>query len=493
MDALTLSLASLLLVSLAIGAYSSRSIKDTRDYYSAAGRMPWYMLVGTFMASNVSAGLFLGATNASAQNGYAMWAAFFPTCIGYLLCIGFVAIWIRRLSDRYEIMDLSDLFYHRFRRQGKLIRSVSSIIIVFAYLPVLIAQFIALASIISVLLDVSYAGSLLAISLVVVSYTLLGGMLGVIRADGVQFIILLVGLLVAVPMALSAAGEGEVNVGWQRISRLPEIFEWTTPGLPWFAVLGQLVWLFAIPVQPHLVSRFLAARTERDIVISLPICVGLTLFIYTATIPLGLAGRILEPDLESGAYYYVVMAVNHFPVLVGALALAGIASAALSTCSTVLLIAGQTVSRQVLQRLPMPGWFTPMYGARAGVLIIGVATWLIAAIQPLGIFWLVVLSASLLASGFFVPLFLGMLWRRASAEGAVAAMLTGTLSAVTVYLVNGLFGTHLFISEVFAGLAMSLIIMVVISFKSPASEQEMAVLDYARKLPAAFESRPYPG
>jgi SSS family solute:Na+ symporter len=349
---------------------------------------------------------------------------------------------------------------------------------------VLIAQFIALASIVSVLLDVSYTGSLLAISLVVVSYTLLGGMLGVIRADGVQFIILLVGLLVAVPLALSAAGAGDVKDGWQKISQLPDIFAWTTPGLPWFAVLGQLVWLFAIPVQPHLVSRFLSARTEKDIVISLPICVSLTLFIYTATIPLGLAGRILEPDLDPGAYYYVVLAVNHFPVLIGALALAGIASAALSTCSTVLLIAGQTVSRQVLQRLPMPGWFTPMYGARAGVLIIGVGTWLIAAIQPLGIFWLVVLSASLLASGFFVPLFLGMLWRRASAEGAVAAMLVGTISAVTVYLVNGQFGTQLFISEVFAGLVMSLIIMVVISIKAPASEQEMAVVDCARKLPS---------
>jgi len=286
-----------------------------------------------------------------------------------------------------------------------------------------------------------------------------------------------------VPLAISAAGAGDVGSGWERITRVPDIFRWTTPGLPWFAVLGQLVWLFAIPVQPHLVSRFLAAKSEKDIVICLPICVAMTLLIYTSTVPLGLAGRVLEPDLEQGAYYYVVMAIDHFPVVVGALALAGIASAALSTCSTVLMITGQTVSRQVIQRLSMPSWFTQMHGARAGVLIVGITTWMIAAIQPLGIFWLVVLSASLLASGFFVPLFLGMLWRRASAEGAIAAMVSGTISAFAVYLVNGFYDTHYFISEVFAGLGISAIVMVMVSRKSSTSEEEGAVMDCAHARP----------
>ena len=482
MDVLSLSLFGLVILSLAIGAFSSQSIRDTRDYYSAAGRMSWYMLVGTFMASNVSAGLFLGATNASGENGYAMWAAYFPTCMGYLLCIGFVGIWVRRLSNHYEIMDLTDVFYYRFQRRGETVRSVSSIIVAFAYIPVLVAQFIALASIISTLLDVPYENSLLIISVVVVSYTFLGGMLGVIRTDGIQFIILILGLLVAVPLSISAAGAGNTNFGWERIAELPDIFMWTTPSLPWFAVLGQLVWLFAIPVQPHLVSRFLAARTEKDIVICLPICVAMTLIIYTATVPLGLAGRVLEPDLEQGAYYYVVMAVDHFPVVVGALALAGIASAALSTCSTVLMITGQTVSRHVIQRINMPAWFTEMHGARTGVLVVGVIIWMIAEMQPLGIFWLVVLSASMLASGFFVPLFLGMLWRRATAEGAIAAMVVGTISAFAVYLVNDFYGTNYFISEVFAGLIFSAIVMVIISLRTSSSKEEILVMDCAHTL-----------
>ena len=210
----------------------------------------------------------------------------------------------------------------------------------------------------------------------------------------------------------------------------------------------------------------------------------MTLIIYTATVPLGLAGRVLEPDLEQGAYYYVVMAVDHFPVVVGALALAGIASAALSTCSTVLMITGQTFSRQVIQRIKMPPWFTQMHGARTGVLVVGITTWMIAEIQPLGIFWLVVLSASILASGFFVPLFLGMLWRRATAEGAVAAMLVGTVSAFAVYLVNDFYGTHYFISEVFAGLTVSAIVMVTISLKTSTSKEEILVMDCAHSLPS---------
>ena len=90
--------ASLLGVSFLIGAVAARYVKNVADYYVAGARMPWYLLTATFVASNVSAGLFLGATNLAGLHGYAMWCSYFTTSIGFLLAIAVVGVLVRRLA-----------------------------------------------------------------------------------------------------------------------------------------------------------------------------------------------------------------------------------------------------------------------------------------------------------------------------------------------------------------------------------------------------------
>ena len=81
---------SFLLMSFFIGALAARSIRGISDFFVAGAKMPWYFLTGTFVASNVSAGLFLGATNMAGNHGYAVYSSFFTTAIGYLISIAIV-------------------------------------------------------------------------------------------------------------------------------------------------------------------------------------------------------------------------------------------------------------------------------------------------------------------------------------------------------------------------------------------------------------------
>ncbi|MDH3719827.1 MAG: hypothetical protein OES79_17030, partial [Planctomycetota bacterium] len=94
----------------------------------------------------------------------------------------------------------------------------------------------------------------------------------------------------------------------------------------------------------------------------------------------------------------------------------------------------------------------------------------------LGIFWLVVLSASLLASVFFVPFFAGFFIRSAGATGALAAMIAGGLAASVVFAVNEWLDSHFFVSELFAGLTASALAMWFVSLRYPASVAERRVL-----------------
>lgn len=86
--------------------------------------------------------------------------------------------------------------------------------------------------------------------------------------------------------------------------------------------------------------------------------------------------------------------------------------------------------------------------------------------------WLMVLSTSLLAAVYFVPLVVGFMSARASAAGALAAMLLGGVTTLIVFFVNETLDKHYFISEAFAGLMASAIGMWYFSRRFPSSTAE---------------------
>ncbi|MEE8308257.1 MAG: sodium:solute symporter family protein [Gammaproteobacteria bacterium] len=469
----------LLGTSFAIGAIAARSVRNVSDYYVAGGRMPWYLLTGTFIASNASAGVFLGATNMAGKHGYAMWCAYFTTSIGFLLAIAVVGVLVRRLASHYEIYDFADILATRYSSRGGTIRLLTASFLPIVYIPALAAQFIALTTIAASMFGLPYHILLSGIVILVVGYTLLGGMLGVVWSDGFQFLVLFFGLVLAVPIGMFAIGDGDLTQGWVRILQLPHSqFRWSTEDWPWYLVMSQFVWLFAIPVQPHLVTRFLTARDERSIMIALPVCLTIGLLIYASTVPVGLLGRLTQPELAAGEYYYIELARQHLGPWLGAFALAGISAAALSTCSTILIVTGQSFSRELYQQ-----WLArdateqqSLRMARLGVLLVGMIGFAIAYFQLLGIFWLVVLSASLLASVYFVPMMAGLFSKAASANGAVAAMIAGGVTATLVFVLNEALDAHYFISEFFAGLGASALAMWLVSRYSSVTEAERDVL-----------------
>lgn len=462
-----------------LGAIASRFVKSESEYYVAGRRMPWYLLTGTFLASNVSAGLFLGATNMTGHFGYTMWCAYFTTSIGFVLAISVSGVLVRRMADHYEIYDFADILATRYSSQDGAVRVLTATILPVIYIPLLAAQFIALTTIASSMFGVSYQILLTAIVLLVVGYTLLGGMLGVVWSDGFQFLVLFFGLILAVPIGMASLGGGDMDAGWSQILSISQSqFKWSSPQWPWYLAVGQLVWIFAIPSQPHLVTRFLTARNERAILIALPVCLTVGIVIYASTVPLGLLGRLTQPELGAGEYYYVELARHHLGPWLGAFALAGISAAALSTGSTVLIVSGQSLSRELYKK-----WLAPeateqqsLVAARVGVLIVGLSGFAIAYFQLLGIFWLAVLSASLFASIYFVPLMAGFFSEKAGGKGAVAAMIAGGVSVITVFFTNQAFQSHYFISEGFAGLGASALAMYLVSRRSPANGDELQVM-----------------
>ena len=467
-----------LLTTFLLGVFASTRISGIKDYYIAGGQMPWYMLCGTFIASSVSAGLFLGATDMAAQNGYALWASYAATSIGYLGALGVIGVLVKRLASKHDIYDFADILAVRYPTERKSIRTVIAIIMPLVYIPAMAAQFMALAAISSSIFGISYEVILIIVVAIIVGFTLLGGMLGVVWTDAFQFLVLTVGLIIAVPLGMSHVGGGDMAAGWTRvIDSADSAFVWETPSWTWYAAAGQIMWVFAVSVQPHLVTRFLTAKNEMEILKALPVCLVLMLIIYASTVPIGLLGGVYDVDLSAGEHYYVTLAVDVLGPWVGTMALIGIAAASISTSSTILMVTAQALARDAIAPA-MGGKVSDellLKVSRFSVVIIGIIAAVIAFSKPLSIFWLIMLSTSLLGATFFIPIASGFLTPRASGKAALAAMIAGATATTLVFAVNKATGAHWFVHEFFAGLVFSLIAWLVVNAKFPAQEEERKV------------------
>ena len=468
-----------LVVSLAMGVVASRRVRGLRDFYIAGGQMPWYLLCGTFIASNVSAGLFLGGTNMTGRHGYTLWCSYATTSIGYVFAIGVVGVMVKRLAANHDLYDFADVLAARYPSRRNGIRVFSAIILPIIYIPTLAAQFIGLSAISASLYDFPYEAVLVLTLGVVVLYTLLGGMIGVVWTDTFQFFVLFVGLIVAVPMGLSVLGDGDAGQGWVTLTSIdPDLFKWKTAEWHGYEILGQFVWVFALGSQPHLVTRFLTAKDEKTIIKALPVCAIAGIVIYSATVPVGLLGRVALEAHGGEQHYYIAMAKHTLGPWLGTFTLIGVAAAALSSCSTILMVTAQAISRDVYER--WRGYKVDdahlVRVSRISVLLIGVLAGVLAYFRPLSIFWLVVLSASLFSAIFFIPLVGGFFSTRATGRGALAAMITGAVTAPVIYAVNKSTGSYWFASEFIGGMLFSLLVFLWFNYRDKPTPAERAVI-----------------
>ena len=171
------------------------------------------------------------------------------------------------------------------------------------------------------------------------------------------------------------------------------------------------------------------------------------------------------------------------PYVISGLVAAGGMAAAMSTADGLVLAISNALSHDIYYKIINPKAETAkrLIVARVLLVIIGFAGATIAALEIQGILGSVIWAFDFAMSGLFFPLVLGVWWKRANAQGAVAGMLLGLISG-TAYLVwvrNGGAGfwgvTQLTFGIV--GSLVSLVSMIVVSLitKAPDSATQKMV------------------
>ena len=162
-----------------------------------------------------------------------------------------------------------------------------------------------------------------------------------------------------------------------------------------------------------------------------------------------------------------VIAKALLPSFTGALMLAAITSAMMSTVDSLLLVAGSALAEDIYQTFikPEASQKRRLQIARIGIFIVGVIP-LILILSGVGkgelIQFIVLLFTALMASSFFMPVIGGIWWKRATKEGAIAAMIGGA-SFTALWKLFG--PAH--IDPVLPGFICSAVLLFAVSLLSP--------------------------
>lgn len=419
-----MQLALLLLYSVGLtifGVWVGRRVRGSSDFFVAGRRLSAPLLFSTVLAANIGAGTTIGAAGQAYIDGVSAWWWNGAAGLGSLVLAFWVGPKLWRQASDNGFLTAGDYLEFRY---GGLVRALLASLIWLGTLAILAGQLIAGAAVLTAVAGIPRPIGAAIGGIAMTVYFTAGGLLSSAWVNAVQLCVLLVGLIIAVPLALSAAG------GFAAIA--------ATPGLPatfWDPMYSSgpgsgYAFLFllgpAFVISPGLVQKAYGAADARAVRMGIGMAGVAQLLFAFVPLLLGLAARHLHPDLTERDLVLPTLLVQSLPWFMSTVALAAVFSAEVSTCDAILFMLSTSLSQDLYKRFLNPAASDQqvLKVARTAALLGGLAGVFLAVQLPnviaaLSIFY------SLLGVSLFVPIIAGLYVKRAGTPEALASVAAG--------------------------------------------------------------------
>lgn len=412
-----------LILTVAVGAWSSRLVKNSSDFVLAGRSLPLFLSASALFATWFGSETIFGASSVYLEEGL---LGVIEDPFGGALCLVLFGMFFLRPMYRMNVLTIGDVFKKIF---GKRVEFFASVFMIPAYFGYVAAQLVALSLVLGAVTDLSLMEGILISSAIVVFYTFLGGMWAISITDFIQTTMIVIGLIwVAIMVAREAGGVGEIFA-----QAPPESFQffpentlngWTNYFGAWI-ILG----LGSIPSQ-DIYQRVMSSKSEKVAVQSTYLA-GL-FYVSFGLLPLfiALGAKVLYPELylENKQMLLPSMVLQHGGLPVQIVFFGALISAIMSTTSSGLLAPAAIISENLIRP-----YFGKKLQDRHFLWILRINVVLVAMIAILMASWksniyeLVAGASILMLVSLFVPLTAGLYWKKASRMGALMAMVFGMI------------------------------------------------------------------
>ncbi|MDX9707595.1 MAG: sodium:solute symporter family protein, partial [Azospira sp.] len=414
-----------LMVSLGIGLYAATRVHNAKDFAIAGRHLPTPVVMATVFATWFGAEAIFGVSATFVKEGLGGVVA---DPFGSSLCLIIAGFFFATKLYRLNILTLGDYYRMRYNRTVEVLITLA---IVVSYLGWVSAQIKALGLVFNFVTDgaLSEEAGMILGAAIVLTYTTFGGMLSVAVLDFVQMGVIIAGLLYIAWLISDQTGGVMPVIEHAAAAGKLDFFPPADPWL-WLTFLGtwMTMMLGSIP-QQDVFQRITSAKSPQVAITGS--LLGGSIYFFFCFVPMFIAyaATLIDPSLfnrlitEDSQRVLPTLVLQHTPLL-AQVVFFGAVIAAIMSCSSATLLAPSVSFAENIVRGFMPDMSDRAFLRTMRITIVVFACCVLAYAlnSELSIFHMVESAYKITLAGAFVPLFFGAFWKKASTQGALAAV-----------------------------------------------------------------------
>ena len=486
---------------IAVGIYKIRSVKNSEDFMVAGRTLPWYILVGTLLATWMGSGSLFSGAGLGYRNGLAgLWSSG-----GAWLGIALIYFITRRIRN-FGKVTVPDIFEARYGQVAAILATITTVV---AYTTIVSYQFRGGGKVLSMVSDgmVSLEAGIIITAVFAISYTVLAGMFSVVYTDVVNGVLMTIGTIGAlIFLYFKVGGMGEIITVAESAGKWQWFGNWAAERTgdisgPIIAISFFVPTMLLLMGDANMYQRIFSAKDGNSAKKAVFFWIIGVVVLESVISMLGLTGAVavskgIIPDLVANAQAGVteptaaallearqagsesiIPAIARYaglPMILGLLLVSTMMAIIVSTADSFLLIPATNLTRDVYSRYINPGASEKqiLLISRGLVLGLGIIAFLLVSQFK------TVLNAAFTAYNIYgtsitPALLAAFLWKRATKQGAIASIITGASVTIiwTYFLPNwdGFTNLNPFLQELtYPAAGLSVLALVIGSLLTPA-------------------------
>ena len=295
----------------AFGLWTARFVRHSSDFFVAGRSLGPGLVLATMLAANIGSGATVGVAGQAYRDGISAWWWSGAAGLGSLVLAFWVGPALWRVAKRHGFYTTGDFIESRY---GPVARGLTSLITCVGSLAILAGQIMAGAAILNVVLGIPpWVGSLVGAGIMTVYFTA-GGLLGTAWVNSVQLVVMLVGFLVALPVAVNSVGGLERLTGAGTPPTYGDFMYSAGPGSGWTLLFLTFP---AFVISPGLIQKSFGAASERALTKGVALnAIALLLFAFVPTL-FGMVARQASPGITNPNAVLPTVLLEQLPAWLG--------------------------------------------------------------------------------------------------------------------------------------------------------------------------------